>query len=76
MADADVITAYGEGYDRGADVVHQELRSWRPGQHRPECDCDSCTTVRILRGHFFDEVTEIINDVFTQRQLEEHAGLE
>ena len=76
MADADMITAYGEGYDRGADVVHQELRNWRPGQHRPECVCDCCTTARVLRGHFFDEAIEIIREAAAQRRIEEHAELE
>ena len=56
MPDADMIIAYGEGYDRGTDVVHQELRSWRPRQHGPECVCDYCEPVMssvtsLLRGN-------------------------
>ena len=42
MPDANTIIAYGEGYDRGGDIVHQELRSWRPGQHGTECVCACC----------------------------------
>ena len=76
MADANVIIAYGEGYDRGADVVHQELRSWRPGQHGPEYVCECCVTARVLRSEFFAEAIEIINEAAAQHRLKGHAGLE
>ena len=76
MPDADAIIAYGEGYDRGADVVHQELRSWRPGQHGPECVCECCVTARVLGSEFFAEVIEIINEAAAQHRLKGHAGLE
>ena len=66
----------GEGYDRGADVVHQELRSWRPGQHGPECVCECCVTARVLRNEFFVEAIEIINEAAAQHRLKGHAGLE
>ena len=75
MADADALISYGEGYDRGADVVHQELRSWRSGQHGPECVCDCCITARVLRSEFFDEVIEIINEAAARRWLREHERL-
>ena len=76
IADANVIIAYGEGYDRGADVVHQELRNWRPGQHGPECICDYFVTGHVLRDKFFHEVIEIINEAAAQHRLKGHAGLE
>ena len=76
MPDADAIIAYGEGYARGADVVHQELRSWHPGQHGPQCVCDHCVTGHVLRDQFFHEVIEIINEAAAQHRLKGHAGLE
>ena len=62
MPDGDVLISCGEGYDRGADVVQQELRSWRPGQYGPECVCDCCVISHVLRDRFYDEVIEIINE--------------
>ena len=44
MARRSINFAYGEGYDRGTNVVHQEFRDWRPGQHGPGCVCDCWET--------------------------------
>ena len=76
MPDTDAIMAYGEGYDRGGDVVHQTLRSWRPGQHGTGCDCECCVTGQALRDQFFVEVTEIINEARARHAVKQHAGLE
>ena len=76
MADADMITAYGEGYDRGADVVHQDLRNWRPGEHGPECVCDCCVTGQVIRDRFYDEAIQIINEATARHRLREHEQLE
>ena len=76
MARRSINFAYGEGYDRGANVVHQELRDWHPGQHGPQCVCDCCETGHVLRGRFFHEVTRIINEATARRRLKEHKGLE
>ena len=76
MPDADAIIAYGEGYARSADVAHQELRSWHPGQDGPQCVCDHCVTGHVLRDQFFHEVIEIINEAAAQHRLKGHAGLE
>ena len=76
MPDADAIIAYGEGYARGADVAHQELRSWHPGHHGLECVCDCCETGYLLRGQVFQEVIEIINEAAAQHRRKGYAGLE
>ena len=62
MARRSINFAYGGGCDRGANVVRQELRDWRPGQHGPRCVCNCCETGHVLRGRFFHEVTGIIAD--------------
>ena len=62
ISDAEAVIACGEGYARGADVVHQQPRDWHPGQHGPQCVCDYCVTGHALRDQFFHEVIEIINE--------------
>ena len=52
MSDAEAVIAYGAGYARSADVVHQQLQDWRPGQHGPQCVCDYCVTGHALRDQF------------------------
>ena len=35
--------AYGDGYSRGKEACHSELRAWSP--HAPRCGCEPCQTV-------------------------------
>ena len=77
MPDANkIISAYCEDYDRGADVAHQELRSWRPAQHGPECVCALCATARVLRDHGLREAIEIIATATARHRLKEREGVE
>ena len=78
IADANVIIAYGEGYEpRCRRPCTKSFRNWRPGQHGPECICDYFVTGHVLRDKVLPRGDrDHQRGCSLQYRLKEHAGLE
>ena len=59
--------AYGDGYCRGIEVAHQEMRAWR-NYHHGECGCDCCLTAAALFAGWLAELKKQLNDLIMKRR--------
>ena len=60
--------AYGDGYCRGIEVAHQEMRDWRRDSHSDDCECVRCITIEHIFKRWSELMIETLDRVEEQRR--------